>query len=175
MSFGLCKVPATNERLMETVLRGLTHISCLVYLDDIIVIGRTFHEPLTNLRKVFQWFREDRINLTAEKCQLFQKVVRYLGHIVSPKGIHNDPEKLKAVREWPTPKNEHEVRRFLRLCTYYSRFISGFANIAKQLTKLTEPKQSFQWSPEAVNAFQTLKRLPRFLHTTDQGSGSSST
>jgi hypothetical protein len=61
------------------------------------------------------------------------------------------------VREWPTPKNKHEVRSFLRLCAYYRRFISGLANIAKQLTKLTEHKQSSQWTPEAEVAFQTLK------------------
>jgi hypothetical protein len=60
------------------------------------------------------------------------------------------------VREWPTPKDKHEIRSFLGLCTYYRRFISGFANIAKPLTKLTEQKQVFQWTPEVETAFQTL-------------------
>jgi hypothetical protein len=62
------------------------------------------------------------------------------------------------VWEWPTPKNWQEIRSFLELCTCYRRYISGFANIAEQLTKLTEPKQSFQWTPEAEGALQTLKR-----------------
>jgi hypothetical protein len=62
------------------------------------------------------------------------------------------------VIDWPTPKNKHGIRSFLGLCTYYRRFISGFANIAKPLTKLTEQKSSFQWTPEAEAAFQTLKR-----------------
>jgi hypothetical protein len=44
------------------------------------------------------------------------------------------------VQEWPIPKNKHDIRSFLSLCTYYWRFISGFANIAKQLTKLTDEK-----------------------------------
>jgi hypothetical protein len=103
---------------METVLRGLTCDSCFVYLDDLIVIGRTLHENLLNLRKVFQRFREARLNLNLEKCHLFQKEVRYLGQIVSPEGITTDPENLKAVRQWPTPKNKHEVRSFLGMCTY---------------------------------------------------------
>jgi hypothetical protein len=77
---------------------------------------------------------------------------------VSPEGITTDPEKLKAVREWPTPKNKHEIRSFLGLCMYYRRFISGFANIAKPLTKLTEQKQPFQWTSEVEAAFQKLKR-----------------
>jgi hypothetical protein len=73
MLFGLCNGPATFERRMETVLRGHIYDSCLVYLDDEIVIGRTFHEHLTNLRKVFQRFREARLKLNPAKCQLFQK------------------------------------------------------------------------------------------------------
>jgi hypothetical protein len=86
-----------------------------------------------------------------------QKEVRYLGHIVSPEGISTDPEKLKAVREWPTPKNKHEIRSFLGLCMCYRRFIPGFANIAKPPTKHTEQKQPFQWTSEVEAAFKTLK------------------
>jgi hypothetical protein len=71
--------------------------------------------------------------------------------------ITTDPEKLQAVREWPTPKNKHTIKSFLGLCTYYRRFISGFADIAKPLKKLTELKQFFQWTPEVDAAFQTLK------------------
>jgi hypothetical protein len=127
-----------------------------VYLDDVIVIGRTFQEHLLNLRKVFERFREDRLKINPEKCQLVQKEVRYLGHIVSPEGLTTDPEKLKAVREWPTPRDKHEIRSFLGLCTYYRWFISGFTNIAKPL-KLMEQKQSFQWTSKVEAAFQTLK------------------
>jgi hypothetical protein len=148
MPFGPCNAPATFERLMETVLRGLTYDLCLVYLDDVIVIGHTFPDHLFNLRKVFHRFREARLKLSPEKCQLLQKEVQFLGHIVSPEGITTDPEKLKAVREWPTPRNKHEIGSFLGLCTYYRPFISGFANIAKPLTKLTEEKRAFQWTSD---------------------------
>jgi hypothetical protein len=89
---------------------------------------------------------------------------------VSPEEITTDPEKLKAVREWPTPKNKHEIRSFVGLCTYYRRFIAGFADTAKALTKFTEHKQSFQWTPEAEAAFQTLNGAVqlRFLPTPNQ-------
>jgi hypothetical protein len=131
MPFGLRNAPATFERLMETVLRGLTYDSCLVYLDDVIMIGSTFVEHILNLWKVFEWFREVHLKCNPGKCQLLQKEVKYLGHIVSPEGISTDSKKLKAVREWPTPKDKHDIRSFLGLSTYYMRFISGFANIAK--------------------------------------------
>jgi hypothetical protein len=86
MPSGLCNAPATFERLMKTVLRGLTYDSCLMYLDDVIIIGHTFQEHLLNLRKVFERFREAHLKLNPEKCQLLQKEVKYLGHIVSPEG-----------------------------------------------------------------------------------------
>ncbi|GBO17422.1 hypothetical protein AVEN_70072-1 [Araneus ventricosus] len=60
MPFGLCNTPATFERLMETVLHGLSSETCLVYLDDIIIVGRTFEEHLNNLRKLFQRLQKAR-------------------------------------------------------------------------------------------------------------------
>jgi hypothetical protein len=72
-------------------------------------------------------------------------------------GVTTDPEKLKAVQEWPILTDKHELRSFLGLCTYYRWFISSFANIAKLLTRLTEEKQAFQWSLEVEAAFQSLK------------------
>jgi hypothetical protein len=99
MPFGLCNAPVTFETLMETILRGITYKSCLVYLDNMIMIGRMFQEHLHNLRNVFQLFREACPKRSLEKGQLFQKEVWYLWHIMSPKGITTDPEKLRAVRE----------------------------------------------------------------------------
>jgi hypothetical protein len=123
----------------------------------VIVIGRTFEEHLLNLRKVFQRFRKVCLKLNPEKCQRLQKKLRYLRHTVSPEKISTDLEKLKAVREWPTAKKKHEIRSFLGLCTYYRRFIPGFANIENPLNKLTEQKQTFQWTSEVEAAFKTLK------------------
>jgi hypothetical protein len=143
MPFGFCNAPATFERLMESVLRGLIYDACLVYLDDIIVIGRTFQEHLDNIRKVFQRLRGAHLKMNPEKCRLFQKKMRYLGHIVSPQGVRTDPEKSEAVKCWLQPTDKHQLRSFLALCTHYRRFISGFAKIAKPLTQLTEEKRPF--------------------------------
>ncbi|GBL58583.1 Retrovirus-related Pol polyprotein from transposon 297 [Araneus ventricosus] len=99
MSFGLCNAPSTFERLMEAVLRGLTSEACLVCLDDIIMVGRTFEEHLNNIRKVFQ-----RLKLSPKKCRFFRKAVSYLGHIISEDGVKTDPEKTKAVADWPRPE-----------------------------------------------------------------------
>jgi hypothetical protein len=71
--------------------------------------------------------------------------------------VTTDPEKLEAVRCWPQPTDEHQLRSFLGLCTYYRRFISGFAEIAKPLTQLTVEKRPFHWFPEAETAYHSLK------------------
>ncbi|GBN10299.1 Retrovirus-related Pol polyprotein from transposon 297, partial [Araneus ventricosus] len=109
--------PATFEILMETVLRGLSSEACLVYLDDIIIVGRTFEEHLNNLRKVFQRLQKANLKLKPKKCRFFQREVAYLGHVISAEGVKTDPEKIKAVVDCPRPDKIHDLRSFLGLCT----------------------------------------------------------
>ena len=97
------------------------------------------------------------MQLNPEKCQLCRKEVRYLDHIVSPSGVTTDTEQLEAVKNWPRPKAKYQLRNFLGLCTYYRRFISRFAKIAKPLTRLSEEKMTFDWSTETETAIQTVK------------------
>lgn len=157
MPFGLCNAPATFERLMEFVLRGLTWKTCLVYLDDIIVIGKDFNEHFLNLKEVFNRFRNAHLQLNVTKCHFFQKEVDFLGHTVSSQGIQADNKKTKAIRDWSRPRDKRELRSFLGLCTYYRRFVENFSHIAAPLHKLTELKVAFVWSPEHDRAFCRLK------------------
>lgn len=157
MPFGLCNAPATFERLMEIVLRGLTWKTCLVYLDDVMVMGKTFDEHLDNLREVFSRISKAHLKLNPKKCSLFQKRVEFLGHVVSPEGIHTDERKIDAIRNWPRPRDKHELRSFLGLCTYYRRFVEGFASIAAPLHKLTEDKAAYQWNTDCEQSFRKLK------------------
>ncbi|UYV84336.1 K02A2.6-like [Cordylochernes scorpioides] len=156
--FGLCNAPATFERLIELVLKGLTWKTCLVYLDDIMVMGRTFEEHLRNLQEVFDRFRANNLALNPKKCQLFQKSVKFLGHIVSTEGIRTSDDKIFAIKNWPEPRDKHELRSFLGLCTYYRRFVEGYADIAAPLHRLTEARASFHWNEECEKAFRALKR-----------------
>ncbi|GFR22593.1 retrovirus-related Pol polyprotein from transposon 17.6, partial [Trichonephila clavata] len=142
---------------METVLNGLTPEACLVYLDDIIIVGKSFEEHLSNLRRVFEKLKEAKLKLNPSKCNLFRHEVNYLGHIISADGVRTDPQKVSAVKDWRRPKNVHELRSFLGLCTYYRRFVKGFSSIARPLHRLTENKQKFLWTDECEEAFNSLK------------------
>jgi hypothetical protein len=142
---------------METVLKGLSWSTCLVYLDDIIVVGKSFEDHLKNLEEVLKRLKQSGLTLSSKKCHLFQKEVQYLGHVVSDKGVAVDQHKVKAVQEWPVPNNLHELRSFLGLCTYYRRYVPGFASIAKPLTRLTEGQRRFCWDQECQESFRKLK------------------
>ena len=103
MPFGLCNAPATFQHLMESVLNGLTRDICVVYLDDILVVGKTFKEHLANLTKVFRRIREARLKLKPAKCHVVRKEVKYLGCLISPSGTAAGPKKIDAVKNYPTP------------------------------------------------------------------------
>ena len=137
MPFGLCNGPSTFQRLMESVLMGLSRSRCMVYLDDVMVIGRNFTEHLENLWEVFGRFRQANLKLKPEKCFLASSEVLYLGYVVSREGISADIQKVEAVRSFPRPTNLTSLRSFLGLASYYRRFIPNFSTVASPLYALT--------------------------------------
>ena len=102
---------------------GLTREKCVVYLDDILVMGRMFEEHLENLKEVFDRLRKAKLTLKPKKCKFLRDKVEYLGHIVSRDGFAADPSKLEAIRRFPTPDHLKTLRSFLGLASYYRRFI----------------------------------------------------
>lgn len=157
MAFGLANAPATFERLMEGVMRGMQWEECLIYLDDIISFGRTFDEQLERLIKIFKRLEQAGLKLKPSKCSLFQDQVEFLGHIISKEGVTPNPEKIEAVLAWPPPENVREVRSFLGLCSYYRRFVEGYAAIAKPLQALVKKDVPYSWTTACAEAFQRLK------------------
>ena len=157
LPFGLCNAPATFQRLMERVLKGLQWKEALLYLDDIIVHGATFEASIDNLRQVFARLRKANLKLKPKKCELFQKQVSFLGHVVTGDGVLADPTKVDKIRGWTPPKDLRELRGFLGLASYYRKFIRDFALIAEPLHALMRKDAIFAWSEQCQTAFEELK------------------
>ena len=157
MPFGLCNAPACFQRLMDLVLSGLQWSQCLVYLDDIIVLGNSFETHIQNLDSVFQRLQEAGLRLKPAKCAFFRKEVQYLGHIISRQGVATDPEKVGKVASWPVPTSRREVQQFVGFANYYRRFIKDFAQLARPLHRLTERTAPFTWSHECQESFDQLR------------------
>ena len=158
MPFGLAGSPSTFQRLMDVLLSGLLYEVCLVYLDDIIIYSSTVEEHLERLKLVLNKLREANLKLKPSKCKFFRKELKYLGHVVSRDGMAMDPEKLRAVKDYPRPQNVKDVRAFLGLTGFYRRFIDRYADKAKALTQLQKKGIEFKWTLEADAAFQELKK-----------------
>ena len=109
LPFGLTTVPSVFQRLMDLVLCGLTYVTCLVYLDDIIVYSRDFDSHVQRLQEVFDRLRGASLKLHVKKCCLFQRKVAFLGHVLSEAGIEMQEDKVAAVFDWPTPENLQAV------------------------------------------------------------------
>jgi hypothetical protein len=122
------------------------------------MVGQTFQEQMDNLQKSIPMIPRGPPYTQSGKVPNLSE--RSMGaHCVTSESNHG----LKAIQKWPTMRNKHELRSFLGLCTYYRQFISGFADIAKPLTRLTEEKQACQWPLEVKATFQSLKET---LHMT---------
>ena len=157
MSFGFTNAPACFSRLMTRVLQNLNWEIALVYLDDIICFSKTFKEHISNLTAIFQRLRDANLTLKPAKCFFGREKIKFLGHIVSAKGLEPLPEKCAAVQGFPTPRKIRNVRAFLGLVGFYRKYIKDYSKIAAPLTDLTKKEVQFQWTDACEGAFQALK------------------
>lgn len=163
MPFGLCNAPATFQRLMSAALGDLAFDILLIYLDDIIVFSVDFKSHCEKLDLVFSRLRQHGLKLKPSKCFLLRPEVRFLGHIISSKGVQVDKDKVQCLDEWPSPTNVREVRQLLGFMSYYRRFVPRFAQLAKPLHALVgkgnkgKSAEAFVWSDECQSAFSKLK------------------
>uniref|UniRef100_A0A8C9SK33 ribonuclease H n=1 Tax=Scleropages formosus TaxID=113540 RepID=A0A8C9SK33_SCLFO len=138
MPQGICGAPATFQRVMERTVGDMNLLECLVYLDDIIVFGRTLEEHEQRLLKVLDRLKEEGLKLSLDKCQFCCPSVTYLGHVVSRDGIATDPSKVDAVKSWPRPESITALRSFLGFCGYYRRFVKDFSKVCYPLNQLLQ-------------------------------------
>lgn len=155
MPFGLMNSPATMCRLMYKVLGHDLEPSVFVYIDDIVILAQSFQHMLQLLAEVGKRLSAANLSVNLEKCRFFVKEAKYLGYLISAGGLRADPDKLRTMQEYPTPRSVKEVRRFLG---YYRRLIKGYSEIAVPLTDLLrKTSKLFTWTAETEEAFKKLR------------------
>ena len=174
LPFGIKNASASFQRMMEYVLSDLLPSTCLVYIDDVIVHSYTQAEHLQSLRKVFECLRFYNLKLKPSKCEFFKTELKFLGHIISDKGLKADPDKITAIKDWPQPKSVKQIRQFLGLSGFLRRYIKDYAIIARPITDLLQgysnkkqsrssnlklEKEHFVWGKDQQAAFNKLKQV----------------
>ena len=188
LPFGATNAVAYFQRMNEMILHGLLYTECLVYLDDIIIYGQDFDSCLAHLSHVFDRFAAVGATFKISKCKFFLTELTYLGGTVTTDGVKCAGSAQAAVLAYTRPCNISQLRRFLGLINYYSRFIRGASQLVAPLTRLTTGAHAkisrrqrainltasastmAGWDDECEKSFKTLKaRLvdPELLYHPD--------
>ena len=155
-SFGLSNAPSTFMRLMNQVLKPFIEKFVVVYFDDILIYSKTKAAHYNHVREVLAVLQANELYINLKKCSFLTDKLLFLGYVVSVDGIHVDEDKVRAVREWPTPKTVSDVRSFHGLATFYRRFVRDFSSIVAPITKCLK-KGRFSWGKEAEQNFALIK------------------
>ncbi len=159
MQQGDCNAPSTFQRLMTHIFRERLGKSLHVYLDDIFIYTSTIAEHLDTLRWVFTQLREQRLYLSAKKVDILSTSMDCLGHVIDCRGLHADSDKMTRIRDWPVPRNWHEVQRFLGLVQYLAHFMPDVSAYTGPMSSMMRNGQTFFWRPIHQKCFDQIKAL----------------
>ena len=157
LPYGISSAPGIFQRLMENLLSGISNV--IVYIDDILISGATEEEHLKTLAQVLSRLEQAGLRVQKPKCEFMAPSVTYLGHMIDQHGLHPLQEKVKAVQDAPDPKNVSELKSYLGLLTYYSKFLPSMAQVLAPLYKLLRKDVRWRWSKNERSAFQASKEL----------------
>ncbi|GJX87618.1 putative reverse transcriptase domain-containing protein [Tanacetum coccineum] len=157
MPFGLTNAPAIFIDLMNRVCKPYLDKFVIVFIDDIIIYSRNKEEHLNYLRIILELLRKEKLYAKFSKCDFWIHIVQFFRHLIDSQGLHVDPAKIEAVKNWTSPTTPTEIRQFLGLAGYYRRFIKDFSKISKSLTGLTQKNKKYIWGEDQETTFQQLK------------------
>jgi transposase InsO family protein len=176
MLFGLCNAPATFQREINRILRPLLGLELVIktdvhidedegmvvvaYIDDILIATKgSLEKHRKQVSKGFQLLMDNHMCIEIDKCIFEATQVPFLGFIVSGTGLTMDPDKAKAIIDWPRPKSRKEVQQLLGLWNFYRRFIHNFSQIVSPITDLLKQDISFNWGEAQEAAFLKITVL----------------
>lgn len=168
LPFGLRNAPAIFQRTLDDVLREHIGVRCYVYIDDIIIFSKSKEQHFNDLKIIFDTLEKANLKVQFAKCEFIKEETEFLGIIVGQNGIRTTPKKVEAIKNFPRPKNIHDLRSFLGMAGHYRRFVKAYAQIAKPLTEILRgelgriskhmsKKTPINLSAQQIEAFKQLK------------------
>nr|GFB76562.1 putative reverse transcriptase domain-containing protein [Tanacetum cinerariifolium] len=158
MAFGLTNAPAVFMDLMNRMCKPYLDKFVIVFIDDILIYSRNKEGHANHLRIILELLIKEKLYVKFFKCDFWIRTMQFLGHLIDSQGLHVDPAKIEAVKNWASPTTPTEIRQFLGLAGFYRRFIKDFSKIAKYFTILTQKDKKFVWGEDQEMAFQLLKQ-----------------
>lgn len=155
LMFGMNAAPELFQGMMEQLFSKVKGI--IVYLDDILVGGKTLDEHNQRLTQVLEILNANKLTLNDKKCEYRCKELEFMGLHVSEEGISISPRKVDAVKQFRIPKNVDEIRSFLGLITYMSPFIKDLATKTSPLRNIVN-NNKYEWNNQQQMAFEELKQ-----------------
>ncbi|XP_043811023.1 uncharacterized protein LOC122723300 [Manihot esculenta] len=157
MPFGLKNAEATYQRLMNKVFKDQIGRNVEVYVDDMVVKSPTFQQHMIDLREVFDVLEQYRMRLNPAKYAFFIRGEKFLGYMVSGKGIEPNLEKIEAILNMPEPTCVRDVQRLTGRVVALNRFMSRSAEKCLPFFKKLRKVPNFEWTEDCRKAFEELK------------------
>ena len=158
MPFGLKNTGSTYQRMMTKMFEPQLGKNVKVYIDDMVVKSKLVFEHLADLTNIFEILRRHKLRLNAFKCSFGVGSRKFLGYMVTHRGIEVNPDQIKAINSLQPPQNPKEVQKFTGMMAALNRFISRSAERCRPFFLLLHKWKEFQWFEECVVEFQELKR-----------------
>jgi len=156
LNFGISSASEIFQHTLSQVLQGIQGVKNIS--DDIIVYGVSQEAHDASLREVIIRLLEHGLTLNKAKCQLNQWRLKFFGHIFSASGVSVDPKRIETITAMEPPKNAAEVRSFLSMVNFNSRFIENYASLCEPLRRLTRADAAWEWGEQQTAAFTRLKQ-----------------
>ena len=163
MPFGLVNTPAMFQGYINRVLHDCLDVTCLAYLDDILIFSEDEAEHTEHVREVLHHLGKAGLYLNLEKCKFWTKWVGFVGYIVTPGGIAMELDRVSSIRDWPAPRSHRNIQVFLGFTNFYQHFVAYFSWIVQPLTtllvggKVGRFSKVFKLTKEVRTTFKELK------------------
>jgi hypothetical protein len=155
---GLATGAQVLTRLLDRVFNEFKYEFVYHYLHDLVIYSETYEQHLEHIGLVLDRLREAGLTVKPEKVIFATNEISFLGHTVPPAGVQIDPERTRAIRDFPQPRDAKGISRFIGMVNFYHRFIPALADIAAPLNYLRKTGTKFQWEKEQQSAFEQIKK-----------------